>query len=271
MLRNKLSVMAALATALISTTALARVTSFEILSQKPAFDGRSFGKVGTYERIDAKASFAVDPKSPRLSGIVGLDKAPVNKAGEVEFSTEVSILRPTDAAHASGLMFYEVPNRGRNLSFMLLNLSGTTGVPATAADAGDGFLMDRGDTIVWSGWQTDLPADLLNLDLPKLPDATGISREQFVFDKPGATGKGMLTYPAASMDPAGATLTVREKEGDAPTTPEGLPSSSSVRPKSRSTVPPTWMPARSTNSSTRPRTPCPRASPSWQPATSIRF
>lgn len=222
MLRNKLAVMAALAAALVSTTALARVTSFEILSEKPIFDGKSFGKVGTYERIDAKASFAVDPKSPRLSGIVGLDKAPTNKAGEVEFSTEVSILRPVDAAHRSGLMLYEVANRGRNLSFMLLNLSGTVGIPATAADAGDGFLMERGDTVVWSGWQTDLAPDLLNLDLPKLPDVTGISREQFIFDKPGATGKGTLTYPAASMDPAGAKLTVREKEGDAPTTPEGL-------------------------------------------------
>ncbi|HZG29311.1 MAG TPA: alpha/beta hydrolase domain-containing protein [Ensifer sp.] len=222
MLRTKLAVTAALATALVSTTALARVTSFEILSQKPVFDGKSFGKIGTYERIDAKASFAVDPKSPRLSGIVDLDKAPVNKAGEVEFSTEVTILRPTDTTHGSGLMLYEVPNRGRNLSFTLLNLADTVGMPSKAADAGDGFLMDRGDTVVWSGWQTDLPADLLNLDLPKLPDVTGISREQFIFDKPGATGKGTLTYPAASMDPASAKLTVREKEGDAPSTPEGL-------------------------------------------------
>lgn len=222
MLRNKLAVLTAVFTALASTTALARVTSFEVTSQTPVFDGKSFGKAGTYERIDAKASFAVDPKSPRLSGIVGLDKAPVNKAGEVEFSTEVSILRPTDAALGSGLMLYEVPNRGRNLSFTLLNLASTVGVPSKAADAGDGFLMDRGDTVVWSGWQTDLPADFLNLDLPKLPGVTGVSREQFIFDKPGATGKGPLTYPAASMDPASAKLTVREKEGDAPSTPEGL-------------------------------------------------
>ncbi len=181
-----------------------------------------FPKIGTYDRIDATATFAIDPKSPRVANIVDIDKVPLNDQGEIVFSTEVSILQPTNAAKKSGLLFYEVPNRGRNLSFMLLNRSNSSAIPQKAGDAGDGFLMLRGDTVVWSGWQSDLPASAINLNLPVLKDITGPSREQFIFDKSGTTGKGKLTYPAADLDPAKATLTVRQNENDPRTTPAGL-------------------------------------------------
>ena len=42
--------------------------------------------------------------------------------------------------------------------------------------------MERGHTIVWSGWQTHLADNLLNLSLPVLQDVTGTSREEFIFD-----------------------------------------------------------------------------------------
>lgn len=214
--------LAMLSLALSSSAALARVTGFEVKSSAPAFEGTAFEGAGAYERIDAIASFAVDPTSPRYSGIVDIDKAPVNAAGEIVFSTEVSILRPSDPARRSPFMLYEVPNRGRNLSFLLLNRGESTAVPEKADDAGDGFLMQRGDTIVWSGWQTDLPKKFLNLELPVLPDVTGLSREQFIFDKAGETGSGTLTYAAADLDPSKATLTVRARESDEPKQAEGL-------------------------------------------------
>lgn len=208
--------------ALLSSSALARVTAFEIKASAPAFDGKVFGKAGAYERIDAIATFAVDPMSPRVANIADVDKAPVNASGEVVFSTEVSILRPASAEQRSPLLFYEVPNRGRNLSFTLLNRSESTGVPSAASDAGDGFLMNRGDTIVWSGWQTGLAEEFLNLDLPVLSGVTGQSREQFVFDKPSSISTAQLSYPAAELDPSKAKLTVRAKEGDEPRQMEGL-------------------------------------------------
>ncbi|RCK51658.1 hypothetical protein TH25_08170 [Thalassospira profundimaris] len=202
--------------------AMARVTGFDITSKSTAFEGMPFPKIGTYDRIDATATFAIDPKSPRVANIVDIDKVPLNDKGEIVFSTEVSILQPTDAAQKSGLLFYEVPNRGRNLSFMMLNRSGSSDIPNKAGDSGDGFLMLRGDTVVWSGWQSDLPASAINLNLPVLRDITGPAREQFIFDKQGTSGKGTLTYPAADMDPAKATLTVRQNENDPRTTPAGL-------------------------------------------------
>ncbi|PST22019.1 hypothetical protein C7U60_12265 [Mesorhizobium plurifarium] len=207
---------------LLSSGALARVTGFEIKASGPAFEGKVFGNAGVYERIDAIATFAVDPKSPRVANIVDIDKAPVNASGEIEFSTEVSILRPMSVAQRSPVLFYEVPNRGKNLSFMLLNRAASTGVPSAATDAGDGFLMNRGDTVVWSGWQTGLADDLLNLDLPILSGLSGQSREQFIFDEPGSVSAAALTYPAQDLDPSRATLTVRAKEADKPQQIEGL-------------------------------------------------
>lgn len=204
------------------TDAQARVTNFEVTSQTTAFEGMPFPEIGTYDRIDATATFAVDPNSPRVANIVDIDKVPVNEQGEVVFSTEVSILQPTDPDKKSGLLFHEVPNRGRNLSFMLLNRSGSSDIPQKAGDAGDGFLMLRGDTIVWTGWQADLPDAAINLNLPVLSDITGPSREQFIFDKAGTTGKGKLTYPAANLDVTQATLTVRQNESDPRITPAGL-------------------------------------------------
>jgi hypothetical protein len=222
MLKRITFVSTMLAAALLSGSALARVTGFEIKASRPAFEGKVFGNVGPYERIDAIATFAIDPKSPRLRKIVDIDKAPVNASGEVVLSTEVSILTPSGAAERSPFLFYEVPNRGRNLSFTLLNRGASTNVPSTAADAGDGFLMNRGDTVVWSGWQSDLADNFLNIDLPVLKDVSGRSREQFVFDEPGSVSNGKLTYPAADLDPSKATLTVRGKEADKPQKIEGL-------------------------------------------------
>ena len=216
------SLMAGAAVLALTGGADARVTGFEIVSTQPVFDGQTFGDAGAYERIDAIASFAVDPASPRAAGIVDIDQAPVNAAGEVEFSTEVAILRPADAAGRSPVLFYEVPNRGRNLSFTLLNRGNSTRIPASAEDAGDGFLMSRGYTLVWSGWQADLSDDLLNLELPVLEGVTGQSREEFIFEDAEEVSTAALAYPAADLDPAKATLTVRAREADARSGAEGL-------------------------------------------------
>lgn len=202
--------------------AAAEVTGLEALKRSPAFEGRSFGSAGAYEKIEARVKFAVDPKSERARTVAGIDKAPVNAKGEVEFSTEMVILAPLDPASGARTLFYEVPNRGRNLSFPLLNAVTKAGPAFTVDDPGDGFLMRQGFTLVWSGWQTDLGDTLMDIRLPVLAGVTGPSREEFIFEdaKPVSTAK--LTYPAADLDPAKATLTVRAKPGDARATPAGL-------------------------------------------------
>ncbi|WP_245926628.1 alpha/beta hydrolase domain-containing protein [Breoghania corrubedonensis] len=211
-----------LAASMLTSPTSARVIDFKIQSSGSVFDGQSYGDAGTYERIDAIATIAVDPKAPENAVIVGIDKAPKDKNGDVVFSAEVSILRPAEAAKRSPFLFYEVTNRGRNLSFELLNDSHSAGIPSKPEDAGDGFVLEHGDTVVWNGWQPGLPDKLMNITLPVEEGVAGTSREQIIFDKPGATGTLKLSYPAADLDPAKATLTVRTNDTDKAETPKDL-------------------------------------------------
>ncbi|MEZ5660427.1 MAG: alpha/beta hydrolase domain-containing protein [Burkholderiaceae bacterium] len=217
---------AALCTAMLTltpTAAHARVTALEILEQQnPSFEGASFAAAGTYRRIVARAHFAVDPSAPANAAIVDIDKAPRNAAGEVEFSSDLVILQPSDPQRGNHRLFYEVSNRGRNLSFPLLNDGPYAPDPSTAKQAGNGFLLNAGYTVVWSGWQPDLPGKLVDLTVPVAAGVTGMSREEFIFDADGATGKGPLTYPASDLDPGKATLTVRVNEQDERRTVDGL-------------------------------------------------
>src|SRR3954451_24037567 len=80
----------------IANPVSAKVVKFEILqTYSPAFEGRAFGTVGTYDRIRARATIAVAPNDPHNSIIVDLERAPRNEHGLVEAVTEVEILRPT--------------------------------------------------------------------------------------------------------------------------------------------------------------------------------
>src|SRR5262249_37183871 len=123
-------------------------------------EGKSFGATGPYERITAIAHFAVDPDHPRNRGIIDLSLAPRNADGKVEFEADVFILAPKDPARGNGALFYDVNNRGNKLALGFFNSPARTNAPRTAADAGDGFLMRRGYTVVWCGWIGELlPGD----------------------------------------------------------------------------------------------------------------
>ena len=211
--------------AALAPPAQARVVGFEVVDiQSPAFEGRTFGEVGTYDKITARVGLAVAPDDPHNAGIVDINIAPTNAAGEVEFATEVHILRPTDPTMGNARLFYDVLNRGRKLGLILLNDAPASNDLAGPDAAGNGFLMRQGYTIVWSGWQPDVvSADhLIGLQVPVLESVTGQSREEAVFDKPDNPATLKLAYPAAELDPAKATLTVRQREADERQTPEGL-------------------------------------------------
>ncbi|HET6195110.1 MAG TPA: hypothetical protein VFE12_05135, partial [Acetobacteraceae bacterium] len=128
--------------ALMSPSA-AKVVKFEITKiESPAFEGRSFGAVGTYDRIVARATIAVSPDDPHNTIIVDIDRAPRNAQGLVEATTDVEILRPTIAANGNRRLFYEVLNRGGKLGFALFNDDpAVVNDLVKASDAGNGFLM----------------------------------------------------------------------------------------------------------------------------------
>jgi hypothetical protein len=220
------AVMLIAATVIFASPCAAKIVKFEILKvESPAFEGRTFGAVGTYDRIVARATIAVAPDDIHNQVIVDLDRAPRNAQGQVEATTDVEILRPTVAANGNRTLFYEVLNRGSKLGLALFNdIPAVTNDLVKAADAGNGFLMNRGYTVVWSGWQGDIipGSGRMTFSPPIAPGVTGLAREDFIFDHTDNPAIGTLSYPAADLDPVNAKISVREREADPRTSPAGL-------------------------------------------------
>ena len=68
----------------------ARVVRFVVEQTRPVADGKSFGDVGPYERLDGTVYIEVDPRDPLNAVIVNLDKAPRTPKGMVGFSRRSS-------------------------------------------------------------------------------------------------------------------------------------------------------------------------------------
>ena len=204
--------------------ALAELVGFEIVEiESPYFSGRSFGAVGQYEMVTAKATFAVDPDHNLNSVITDIDIAPRNQNGRVEAIADVAILRPIDLSKGNGRLFYEVLNRGDKISLILMNDAPWEGYYQDL-EAGNGYLMKEGYTVAWSGWQGDMPSgeNRMGLQVPILNEVIGTVRDEFIFDHNYDPFVATLSYPAASLDINKAKLTVRARQTHARVTPPDL-------------------------------------------------
>jgi alpha/beta hydrolase family protein len=155
-----------------SYCAQAEVTRIEIASRADILAGKPFGASGAYEKIVGKVFFSVDPAHPRNKAIVDLDRAPRDAAGRVTFSADLYVLSPKDAARGNGVALFDVLNRGRKNMLRDFNRAPPVPDPTADADFGDGFLMRQGYTLVWVGWQFDIPRrnGLMALDAPLASD-----------------------------------------------------------------------------------------------------
>ena len=134
----------------------AELVRFEIEKRESFADGETFGDVGTYERIIGRAFFELDPNLPANRNIRDLDKAPRNEQGKVELSCDLVILAPKDLSKGNRALLYGVNNRGNKSVLKYFNYGGGGNDPSTRAHAGNGFLMEHGFTVVWSGWDGEL-------------------------------------------------------------------------------------------------------------------
>jgi hypothetical protein len=148
MMRRRLLVPTALlAGAMCGPAADAGVVRIEVEKVAPASP-----KPGApaYEIVSGRFFGELDPHDAHNRIITDLAGAPRNAAGRVEYSATFAIARPVDPAKASGLLFYDVPNRG---NFVI------------GADP-------AGHVRVVSGWQGDLPEDA-GLQTVRVPVAHG--------------------------------------------------------------------------------------------------
>jgi hypothetical protein len=134
----------------------AEVVRIEVKSRGDLLAGKSFGSTGPYEKIAGRIYFAVDPSNSANRIVADIDKAPKNRAGKVEFSSDFYMLKPKDLIRGNGTLLYEVSNRGNKGMLGFFNLAAGSLDPATPEQVGDGFLMEQGFTLLWVGWQFDV-------------------------------------------------------------------------------------------------------------------
>ena len=202
----------------------AHIIRIEITSvESPTFEGRTFGSVGRYEKLRGKAYGEVDPTDPRNAVITDIELAPRNANGKVEYSMDIFILKPVDLRRGNHKVFLDMNNRGNMRGLRLNDVARTTN-PTTAADAGSGFIMNLGYSVVGNGWDfgaTSEDAGLtISLPIAKRPDGssiTGLSYEYINFNNAESV-RYTLAYPTATLEKSEATLTVRVRLGDRPTT-----------------------------------------------------
>ncbi len=202
----------------------ARVTKIEITSKEsPTFGGFSFNGVGPYEKIVGKAFSELDPRDPKNAVIVDIQHAPKGPNGKVEYAFDFYILKPIDLSKGNHKVMYEPPNRGTKTQLQLNRGAGGND-PGSVADPNilsNTFLLPRGYTMVWSGWDKSAGTSETNfnttitLPVAKNPDGSAITGPAYEYIVTDGTSYS-LNYPAATTDKSRATLTHRVHLDDVP-------------------------------------------------------
>ncbi len=193
----------------------AALLRLEVSERSDVLEGKPFATAGPYERIVGKAYFAVDPSLAANKIIADIARAPRNEDGLVPFSADFYCLKPRDPHHGNHAVLFEVSNRGGKALLGTFDMGGSLD-PRIEHDFGDGFLLEQGYTLVWLGWEFDVPPspDLMRLYAPVAQGITGLVRSEIIVDhkslRQSLGDRGLQAYPAVDPDDPALTLTVRE-------------------------------------------------------------
>ncbi len=207
-------------TLLFSCGSFAAVTNVQVLERADVLNGSAFGSAGAYERVVAKVHFAVDPKLAPNRIIADIDLGPRNAEGKVEFSADLYILKPRDPSKGNGTALLEISNRGGKGLLNMFDLAQGSTDPSTPADFGDNFLLEQGYTLVWIGWEFDIPTSekLLHLYAPIATNhgqpIVGLVRSEWEGDKLVTTiplgDRNQIGYPVADANDPENRIYVRD-------------------------------------------------------------
>ena len=118
---------------------------------------------GTYVKQTGHFFGELDPNLPLNAIINDLKLAPRNSRGHVEYSATFTLMYPSDFSKLSGVLMYEVPNRGNS--------------PLNARIPEDG--LTAGHPMLSSGWQGDLNPqgnlEMLEVAIAKNADGSSIT------------------------------------------------------------------------------------------------
>jgi len=185
-----------------STPVEARVTRIVVDQRAPV--GAPFPEVGQFERLSGRAFGELDPHDRRNRIIQDIGLALKNAGGKVEYVATFSLVKPIDMSKASGILLYQVVNRGNST--------------ALAAPGPEGHVQ------LVSGWQGDVTPTPANqtIQVPIATNAdgspvTGPVLARF-WNTSGASAVlanpfgGPNRYPPLTLDTTQATLTSRAFE-----------------------------------------------------------
>jgi Alpha/beta hydrolase domain len=196
--------------AAVSASAQARVIRLVVDKvEKGVANGPEGPGARPIQIITGRAFGELDPRTSVNSIITDLDLAPRNAKGMVEYSAKFTLTKPTDMKTGSGVLWYDVVNRGAP-------------VPANRGAARP---IDDGHVMLISGWQGDLVQTDANwtvqVPVAQHPDGspiTGPVLARIADVKPGTTSRplGVLSYAnpydAAALDTAQLHLVAESSE-----------------------------------------------------------
>lgn len=207
-----------------ATAAEARLVRLRIERREVVLAGKPFGLAGPYEKLVGKADFALDPALPQNLIIVDLPLAPRNTRGEIEFSADFYLLKPVDPQKGNGRLFYEVGNRGGKSILVTFQKATGSPDPTNESEFGDGALMRQGFTLLWMGWQWDVPDGRMRMEMPIASrngaPITGLVRGNFILNQrvsiASLADRDHEAYPVVDSANAEHVMTVRDNRLDPP-------------------------------------------------------
>jgi Alpha/beta hydrolase domain len=174
---------------------------------------------GEYEKVRGTVELELDPARPANAVIVDLDRAPRNARGRVEASADFMVLRPRRPPPRGSVALLEVSNRGGKALLPYFNRAPWTLDPSTPDDFGDRLLMRLNLTVIWVGWQFDVPRQpgLLRLRAPTARGTDGpiegLVRSDWTVERSTQTlplaHRDHVAYPVADPAEPDNVLTVR--------------------------------------------------------------
>ena len=197
------------------------VTRIDIQQRGVYAGGKAFDEAGPYEYLAGVMHFAADPKAAVNQTICDLDLASTNGDGKVEFSAEFPLLKPVSPP-GGGRLLVDSLNRGNMTALSMFNGAARRATASPDVDAGNGYLMRHGYSVLSVGIQWDppespermrawFPEALQNgqrLTGPSFVQWWGnaVSYQQLLSDA------GHKPYPTADVNDPNAVLTVRDHQ-----------------------------------------------------------
>lgn len=182
----------------LASLCLASLTTHAAVVRVEITERSNIPKSG-YEQITGKLHFEIDPKLPGNAVIADVDLAPVNASGKVSFVADLRLWKPKEASRSNGAAWVEIPNRG-----------GKSSLPA--------LMMAQGFTMLNVGWEFDVSADKLRLEVPKARNKDGspirgVVSAVFTPDKRAdeQTLTDLIDYPPVDIEGADSRLIARDR------------------------------------------------------------